>query len=448
MAHIFSIFARRDNRSLEGQGHISGHETNFEDDNYNHPKIPGFGSLAKSQQLLDCELSLVLDGLAETQALIGRVSDVRSILKEMSEKHRRLSLDNLALQQKMELTLKDLDESNSRIEELSRDKCILEESINNTTTSLTEIQNDFESLQQIHHCLQVSKEELEADRSDARARLSLAEREIEELGLDLSTFKASADSKEQAIIELESHNSDLQSRLLAYENNIKSLEMAIAQREENINDLSERLNTLVEDHNSLIETSKQNEQRYLASEARLSEIIDKNNSESRSREKKLNAVVLDLERANDNVKTLEVLNSRNKLENERLLAQVRHYEVESKKLENMVASLDRNLSRVSADLESTNAAKAQLDKSRTALANRVDVLSRALRTRETDIDKLKGELGLKKKELNEKQIEVSAVVEKFTDRVNALERDLATQREEAVYYAAQLETLRDKKIQQ
>lgn len=104
--------------------------------------------------------------------------------------------------------------------------------------------------------------------------------------------------------------------------------------------------------------------------------------------------------------------------------------------------MEAKLSRVTADLETAQAARSQIEQARSAMSSRVETVTQALRGREADVSRLEAEVAKLTNQLEDHTARSRGMIEALQSRVFELEKDLAAQKNETAYYYAQVEIMK------
>jgi len=97
--------------------------------------------------------------------------------------------------------------------------------------------------------------------------------------------------------------------------------------------------------------------------------------------------------------------------------------------------------RLTAKLDSTVAAKAQLDQSRATMTARLEAVTQTLYEREADVKRLEGELQHLSAQTEKQNALSHETIESLSARVFELEKELSAQRNETAFYTSQLEVV-------
>jgi chromosome segregation ATPase len=438
MARILSLFSR----GSVSQDMLAGEGTAPRLPASENTTIAGFESLAETQQTIDYALASVYQGLSGVQDLVAQVAKLKTDLAATFEEHRKLALINSSLEQDRGHLGDKLREKNAQYETLSSDHAALRSQLEETRSGLEKAQAELEGLEHRHHLLGVSKKEVDAVLARTSAQLIAAQDEIEGLHMEVASLKDQAETDAARISELTASFNETFEKSSLLANRCEAYEASSQLRAEEIAHLREQVELLSHEKNAANQQCQQKEQEVANVRSELSRLFEKAQSDNKIKEAELNNLRIEFDGSRSSVKMLEQVNADLKTENEKLMAQARQLQELNKNLEVSVSRLEAKVGRLGNNLEATTAAKAQIDESRVVMSKRVEAATQALRASESDIKRLEGEV-VRLTALNEEQgARARDTADSLNARIFELEKELNAQKQEAAFYAAQLETIK------
>ena len=172
----------------------------------------------------------------------------------------------------------------------------------------------------------------------------------------------------------------------------------------------------------------------------MSKLFEKYQTDVKLKEADLNLLRFEIDGLRSSLRMLEQINSDLKVENEKMTSQARHLQDANKQFEVTVNRLEGKLSRITGNLDAATAAKAQIDQSRAAMSARLDAISQTLRGREVDVRRLENDVARQATQIEEQSAQYHDTVEALNARIFELEKELTSQKNEATFYATQVES--------
>lgn len=400
-----------------------------------------FGMLGENQQSIDFALSSVYQGLMGLQSLTEQLATLKSDLNKSFEDHRKLALSYSSIRQDRDHAQSRLAEKTELYEAAHGELVGLRSEIEDVRRNYERARTDFEALEHRHHLLSVAKRETEDQLTRNGASLGLAQEEIESLRLECSSLQDAVDTYGVRVAELTSKYNEANNKAVLLANRCEGLESALQQKADELIGLAERFDLVFQEKESAVLYSQQKEQEAAHARAEMTRIFQQAQQEKKGRELTINQLKAEIDGAQAQVKTLEEVHGEALESNERMINQVRKLEDQNKQSEITLGRLETKVVRLTAKLDSTVAAKAQLDQSRATMTARLEAVTQTLYEREADVKRLEGELQHLSAQTEKQNALSHETIESFSARVFELEKELSAQRNETAFYTSQLEVV-------
>ena len=223
-------------------------------------------------------------------------------------------------------------------------------------------------------------------------------------------------------------------------NRCETHEAALQARAEEVSNLREQVDLLAHEKDTSLQYGNQKGLEADQARTEMSKLFEKYQADVKAKEADLNLLRFEIDSLNSSVRMLEQINSDLKVENEKLNTQARHMQDANKQLEVNVNRLDAKLGRITGNLDAATTAKAQIEQSRTAMAARLDAISQTLRGREVDVRRLENDVARQATQIEEQSAQYHDTVEALNARIFELGKELTSQKNEATFYATQVES--------
>ncbi|KPF93869.1 hypothetical protein IP81_01665 [Novosphingobium sp. AAP83] len=403
--------------------------------------IGAFEMLGENQQSIDFAMTGIYQGLVGLQSLAEQMAALKTDLNKSFEDHRKLALSYSSIRQDRDHAQTRLAEKTELYEAAHGELVGLRTEIEDVRRNYERARTDFEALEHRHHLLSVAKRETEDQLTRNGASLGLAQDEIESLRLEAASLQDAVDTYGVRVAELTSKYNDANNRAVLLSNRCEGLESALQQKADELIGLAERFDLVFQEKESAVLYSQQKEQEAIHARAEMTRIFQQTQQEKKGRELTINQLRAEIDGAQAQVKTLEEVHGETLENNERLISQVRKLDDQNKQSDITIGRLETKVVRLTAKLDSTVAAKSQLDQSRATMTARLEAVTQTLYEREADVKRLEGELQHLTAQTEKQNALSHETIESLSARVFELEKELSAQRNETAFYTSQLEVV-------
>ncbi len=399
-----------------------------------------FEFLAKSQQSVDHYMWSVSQGLATVQQLSDQMRSLKGEMASTFDEHRRLAAANVALRQGLDHAQGKLSEKTAENEDLHREIVASRSKLKETAEALEKARAELEAIEHRHHLLGISKKEVDELLSRTSSQLAIAQDEAEGLRLECGALKLRVEADSNRIAELSASYNEAHEKSVLLAKRCETNEASLQLKGEEITELKQSAESLSHENSRVLQFANQKGLEADQTRSEMSKLFEKYQSDTKAKEADLNLVRFEADSLRSSVRMLEQINSDLKIENEKVMTDVRHLQEATTQFEVTVARLEGKLARTGGNLDATLAAKSQIEQSREAMAARLDATTQALRGREVDVKRLENEVAAQASQIEEQSALYHDTLEALNARVFELEKELASQLNEVRFYATQAET--------
>ena len=399
-----------------------------------------FEFLAKSQQSVDHYMWSVGQGLATVQQLSDQMRSLKGEMASTFDEHRRLAAANVALRQGLDHAQGKLSEKTAENDDLHREIVANRSKLKETSEALEKARAELEAIEHRHHLLGISKKEVDELLSRTSSQLAIAQDEAEGLRLECGALKLRVEADSNRIAELSASYNEAHEKSVLLTKRCETNEASLQLKGEEITELKQSAESLTHENSRVLQFANQKGLEADQTRSEMSKLFEKYQSDTKSKEADLNLVRFEADSLRSSVRMLEQINSDLKIENEKVMTDVRHLQEATKQFEVTVARLEGKLARTGGNLDATLTAKSQIEQSREAMAARLDATTQALRGREVDVKRLENEVAAQASQIEEQSALYHDTLEALNARVFELEKELASQLNEVRFYATQAET--------
>ena len=401
-----------------------------------------FQGLAESRESTDASFASVIHGMESVQTLLDQVHGLRHGVAELYEEQRKLSQARLTLERERGNVQAKYQDKSSQAARLQEKLTALNSELEKTQISLEKSRAETEALAQRQHVLILAKKEVDEVCSRTTSQLLSTQEEADGLRIEVEALREQVSDHAEHIADLASKLNEAVAEAALSGNRCEAYQVSMSAQVDEIASLKEQVDVLTREHDSAVQFGRHKEREVIDIRSELAKAFEKSQADYKAKEKELNHVRLDLDNAQAGVKMLEQVNYDLKIDNEKTHAEVRHLQEAKKQLEVSTSRLDAKVNRLTSNLEAVTGAKTEIAQSRGAMAARVETVSQSLGEREGDVKRLEGHVTRLTAQLEDQTSSSRDIIEHLTERVFELEKDLASQRNEAAFYSTQLEAIR------
>lgn len=436
MSTLMSLFSRRKS-ALPSDAPITD---SLGDQGSTHAKdLAVFGSLGENQQSIEFSLEAVQQGLIGVQALVERATVVKTDVAKSFDEHRKVALENSALRQERDQIQQRLTEALEQYKASYAELTSLKSEAEDVRRIYERTRTDLEALEHRHHLLGVAKRETEEHLDRYASQLAMANDEVESLRLSATSLQAAVEDYKSQISDLHEKFNESNSKSILLANQCEALENTIDKKFDEIATLSEKYDSVYQEKENLVTYSRQKEQELINARAEVSQIFQQSQADKKARDSAINQLQTDIDRARAHINMLQDVNDETSSENRRLALEVKSLNELTEQSGVKVARLEANAERLNAKLEATQEAKAQIEQSRATMTARVEAISQLLAERESEAKRFADEVARLTCQIETERAVSNDVVENLEMKVAELEKELSAQRNEAAFFASQLQ---------
>ena len=192
-------------------------------------------------------------------------------------------------------------------------------------------------------------------------------------------------------------------------------------------DLNERL---AHENEEIVQNLSRKDQEVSQLRSEISRLFDKNHHETKIKDRELSQCRSEIDALSSRLQMLEQVNAALKIENEKIMSELRGVKEASKQIEVTAGVLEGKLSRSNASLESVRTAKAHIEQSRAALTSRLESTLQAFRAREIDVKRLENELAQNSARLDDQNASHEAERKDYLSQIDELQRILRSKQDQ------------------
>lgn len=447
MARILNLFGinATPEKQLDSEG--GGLSSNKQGLDYDVLGIDGadtaiFGALAETQQGIDATLSSVVGGLSSVQSLTTQMSELQTNFGRLFEDYRKLVVASLKIEQDRDRLIDQYRDKTQEADTLRNEASSARRELEATRISLAKAQEDAETFEKRNHILEISKKEIEQQLSAASYSLRTVSEEAESQKLELISLRQQVETDAARIADLSSRQHEAYEKSLLLAERCENYEATLKNCYDQISALQSNIDSLTQERTNLESYAQQKDAETSQLRADMSKAFEKSQVDLKAKDKEIAEIRAENEGYRASGKILEQINLELKFDNEAKASQLRHQEEVIGKHELSISKAEARLSRLTADLDAAQAAKAQIEQSRSAMSSRVEAVTQALRGREADVARLETDVAKLTNQLEDHTARSRGMVEALQSRVFELEKDLAAQKNETAYYFAQVEIMK------
>lgn len=401
-----------------------------------------FGSLAETQQSIDMTLSSVVGGLSSVNALTTQMSELQTNFGKLFEDYRKLVVASLKIEQDRDRLSEQYSARSEEADTLRQEAMSARRELEAARIGLAKAQDDAETFEKRNHILEISRKEIEQELSTATFSLRSVSDEAESQKLELVSLRQQVDTDAARITDLNARHHEAYEKSLLLAERCDNYEATLKNCYDQISALQGTIDSLTQERGNLESYAQQKDAETAQLRADMSRAFEKSQTDLKGKDKELAELRAENEGYRASGKILEQINLELKFDNEAKASQIRHQEEVIGKHELSISKAEAKLSRVTADLDAAQAAKNQIEQSRSAMSSRVDAITQALRGREADVSRLETDVVKLTNQLEDHTARSRGMIEALQSRVFELEKDLAAQKNETAYYYAQVEIMK------
>ena len=441
MSTLMSLFTRRKFSLPSDDAFITSmaNETSG-----NAKDLATFGSLGASQQSIEYVLESVQQGLNGVQALVEQAAVLKTDLAKSFDEHRMVALENSVLRQERDQIQQRLTEKVEQHKTTYAELVSLQAETEDVRRGYERTRTDLDALEHRHHLLGVAKRETEDQLDRYVNQLAVANEEVENLRIAASSLQDIVDDYKTQIADLNARFNESNHKSLLLANQCEALENALQQKFDEIVLINENYDLIFKEKEDLLVYSRQKEQELLSLRADVSRMFQQNQADKKTRDSTINQLQADLDRARANIKMLEDVNDETSTENKRLVLEVTRLGELAELSGVKVARLEASAERLNAKLEATLEAKGQIEQSRATMAARLEAMTQLLAEREVEAKRFADEVTRLASQVERDSAVSKDVVENLEMKIHELEKELSAQRNEATFFASQLQAAQRK----
>lgn len=436
MATIMSLFSRKVSDPVRSQ-----QEPSPRDETLIVRDSASFEQMGESQQVINGGIDSVTKSLEAISGLAKQLSDLKKELARSFDAHRKLALSTAVLEQDRAHVRQGLTEKTAQFDAVTAELRTLRETHEEVSRGFEKARWDLDVLNNKYHLLGVANKEVEESLQNAQSQLSAANDGAEGLRSEIAALKALNDSSTARISDLLEKYNDANSKNVFLTNRVESLESALQEKTADILGLRELHDLVCQERDSAVIYARQREHEATQSRNETAKLAQINQQERKAREIETGQLRAELDTVRANLKAHEAIGAATRIENDKLVVEVKRLEDRCKTLEAATARNEAQAARLSAKLESTLTAKSQIEQSRTVISARLEVLTQALGEREDDVKRLESELETQAIRAERQNAIAQDSVDALQARIFELEKDVASKQNEVAFYTSQLETV-------
>ena len=414
--------------------------SSYPSDTHDVSDLATFKVLADSQQSIDHHVSTVSDGLLGVQQLVTQMASLKVGMETAFDEHHKLARLHARLKQDFSHVELKYAEKCQDYEKVEDELGTVRGSLKETNEFLENTKAELEALEQRHHLLSIAKKEADETLSRTSSQLFFSQDEAEGLRIEVNSLKVQIESDALRIAELSANYSEAFEKSVLLANRCESYEASLQSRNEEISNLKQQVDLLTHEKNTSLQYSNQKGLEADQTRTEMSKLFEKYQTDVKLKEADLNLLRFEIDGLRSSLRMLEQINSDLKVENEKMTSQARHLQDANKQFEVTVNRLEGKLSRITGNLDAATAAKAQIDQSRAAMSARLDAVTQTLRGREVDVRRLENDVARQAAQIEEQSAQYHDTVEALNARIFELEKELTSQKNEATFYATQVES--------
>ena len=302
--------------------------------------------------------------------------------------------------------------------------------------------DDAESSEKRNHLLEIARKEAEQQLATASYSLRAVSDEAESQKLELISLRQQVEADAGRITDLSAKHHEAYEKSLLLAERCDNYESTLKSCYDQISALQGNIESLTQERGNLESYAQQKDAETTQLRADISRAFEKSQADIKAKDREIAEVRAENESYRASGKILEQINLELKFDNEAKASQLRHQEELIGKHKLSINKMEAKLSRVTADLETAQAARSQIEQARSAMSSRVEAVTQALRGREADVSRLEAEVAKLTNQLEDHTARSRGMIEALQSRVFELEKDLAAQKNETAYYYAQVEIMK------
>ena len=400
-----------------------------------------FEEMGESQQVIDGGIDAVVKNLEEISGLAKQLSSLRRHLVRSFEAHRKLALSTAVLEQDRAYVRQSLTEKTAQFDTATAELRTLRETHEEVSRGFEKARSDLDVLNNKYHSLSVASKGAHEALQNTQPQLSAAHDEAEGLRSDIATLKALNDSSMARISELLEKYNDANSKNVFLTTRVESLESALQEKTADILGLRELHDLVCQEKESAVVYGRQKEQEGTQLRTETAKLVQINQQDRKAREIETGQLRAELDIVRANLKAHEAIGAATRIENDKLVVEVKRLEDRNKTLEAAAARNEAQAARLSTKLELTLTAKSQIEQSRAVIGARLEVLTQALSEREDELKRMEADLNTRAIKADRQNAIAQDSIDALHARIFELEKDLASKQNEVAFYTSQLEAV-------
>jgi chromosome segregation ATPase len=401
--------------------------------------LAAFGRLGESKQSIESAIGTVHQGLIGVQGLVEQVVVLRADLTKSFEEYRKIALESSAIRQERDQFQQQLAEKSEHYKVAHAALASLQTEAEDARRNYEFTRTGLEALEHRHHLLGVAKRETEDQLDRYVSQLAVANEEVDNLRLEVSSLQETIETSGPKIADLTAKCNDSNSQIIFLTNQCEALENAVQKKSDEMIAANEKYDLMYQEKQSAVLYSHQKEQEATHARAEMTRLFEEGQHDKKIRDSAINKLKSEIDHARAKLRMLDEVHFEVAAENERLTLQVRRSDDLAKQSNTKAARLETIVGRLNTKLETTIEAKVHTEQSRATITARLEAMTQLLEEREAGLKERDEQVARLTSQAEQERDSSQDTIESLGLKVFELEKELTAQRNQTAFYASQLD---------